>query len=115
MVRKQHFRQGPPGDNIRVFLVAPEPGKQLRTQPADRFIIEARFVQGLAQHIKRLIAVFRQGLHIARKSVAPGAETQRDRQVLQSSLEGLRIEIAAALVNQRRGHLGQTFLADGIK
>ena len=66
-------------------------------------------------HEKVEAAMADQGFERAPKSLTPGIERDRRRDVLKRPLECLGIELAGALVQQARDHVGEPFLAGRIK
>ena len=76
--------------------------------------IETRRRQRQPQIFERLVPVFRQRAQRAAQRVAVGLKTQFDGLAFEARVEGLRIEIAGALVEQRSDQVRRTDLARRI-
>ena len=83
--------------------------------PLDRLRIEARLVQGHAQQLECPLAMLGQRLQLAREGIAICLERQPDRTILELGAKRLAVEVARALVEQARDHVGQALLARGIE
>ena len=68
----------------------------------ERLVVEAGRIDGEAEKLRRPVEVLRQRPHPAALVVAVVAEMQLDRLLVERLLEGLRIEVAGALVQHAR-------------
>ena len=77
-------------------------------------ILEARLVDREAQQLEAVVERARQGLEMAREMVPVGPETEMDRQILDSAVEGARVVRPRALVEDAGEQRGEPLLALGI-
>ena len=99
------------GHEVRVLRLALERGVDLAAHALQRFGVETRGVEGERGEFEGLVEIARQRLHVAGELVAVGGEMQADRVIVERALEGLRIEIARALVEHAREDRGGAGLA----
>src|SRR5688572_24792228 len=79
-----------------------------------RLGIEARRAEREPQQLRRLAAIVAQEARAAGEIVEPGREAELDAAIRHAFLEGLRIDVARAFVEQAGGELRDAFLADRV-
>ncbi len=80
----------------------PQPGVGVLAHAQERLLVEARRIDGEAQELGGAIEVLDQRAHPAAERVAVVVERDLDRLLVERPLEGLRIEVARAFVEQAR-------------
>ena len=93
-----------------VLGLAAQTRDDLPLHPGNRLLVEAGLGNGKPQHLEGIVDIRRQRAHRAVEIVAARIEADAHRQVLQTGLERLRIEITRALVEGRGEQVGEPFL-----
>ena len=83
-------------------------GFQLAADARDRVRIETRLRQRQPHELERKITMLGQCLEEAAEIVEIGVEAEADREVIETTLKSLAVQIARALVQQRRSHSRET-------
>jgi hypothetical protein len=114
------LRHDCPPNTASIIALAISPGRcldagdDLGTDALDRLHVETRLGQRQAGEAGGLVAVIAECLQRARERVARGVERKADRVFVERGLKGPAVEVAGALVEQSRQHIGDTRLACGV-
>ncbi len=108
---EERLREDPACNLVRVGLVLPEVRHRLPADALHRLRVEARLSDCDAEEIEGLVEICGKRAQAAVESIGIRVERQFDAEVFELRLEGARIEVGGALVEQPRHHVGKTLLA----